>query len=156
MPIQYTDFDITKRHAAIIESEWPDSVKVQRPEVRKTIPGVKGTRITEGVRTGIWMKPLGRKTAKSWSSIRDIRRSTMVLFVLGSTTSLNDEQQPYEVIRELITELFDDRRGTKLCGELISTVSVGNYDVDDKLSRTYDIDVLVITSTFREDKTFGS
>jgi len=154
--IQYTDYEVTQRHADVIVSEWPDSVLVRQPEVRKTIPGVVGKRIGEGVKAGIWIKPLGKQIAKSWSSVRDVRRSSMVLFVQGSTTSLIDSQQGYEVIRELITELFHDRRGTKLCGELISRVSVGDYDIDDKVSRTYDIDILIITSTFREDKTFGS
>ena len=152
--IKFTDFEVSERHAEIIVSHWPDAVRVKKPELRKVIPGVNKGRITQKVRSGIWIQPLGRQTVKSWSSVRDVARSSLVVFVRGSSTTITKEQEQYEIIRELISELFDDRRGTKLCGELISRVSSGDYDMDDSVARDYDIDILKITSIFREDKTY--
>jgi len=152
--IHYTDWEISLRHAQIIKEHWPDSVLVKQPEVRKSIIGVRGRRITDQIRSGIWMKPLGSMAYRTLSSTRDMRRSTLMVFVSGSTSGQSREETDYEKIRDLVRELFHDRRGTELNGELYSRVVTADYDMDDGVARQYDIDVIEIMSWFREERVY--
>jgi hypothetical protein len=153
--IQYTDWDITERHAEIIVRQWPVGLGVKKPEVRKTIPGVKGRRISDQIRSGIWMKPLGSHSGRTYSSVRDIQRSTLMVFVSASTTGQSRDQVNYEKIRDLVRDIFHDRRGTDLNGEVFSRVVTADYDMDDAVTRQYDVDIIEIQSWFREERTNG-
>ena len=98
------------------------------------------------------MKPLGGQTTRSFSSVRDISRKTLVLFVSGSSTEQSRGETDYERIRDMMRDLFQDRRATGLCGEMYSTLSMTDYDIDDVISRKYDIDLIEIETIFREDR----
>lgn len=150
--INHTDWEVTKQHAQVINDNWPSGVGVRKPEVRKTIPGVYGTRISQGIRSGIWMKPLGSLSGRTYSGVRDIQRSTLVVFAQATTTAQLQDVTDYERIRELVRDLFHDRRGTQLNGEVYSRIRTMNYDMDDGVSREYDVDVIEIMSWFREER----
>jgi hypothetical protein len=150
--IKHTDWDVSVSHQKAINEHWPSDVYVRKPELRKVIPGLTGKRINSDVRSGMWMKPLGSETSRSFSSVRDITRKTLVLFVSGSSTEQSRGATDYEVVRDMIRDLFQDRRATGLCGEMFSKVSTTDYDIDDAISRKYDIDLLEINSIFREDR----
>lgn len=151
--IRHRDWDVSTEHARLIVANWP-RVSVRRPELRKRIPGLTGRRLSDEIRSGIWMKPLGSESGKTFSSVRDVARKTAVLFVIGSTTNQSAEATEYEIVRDLIRELFHDRRATCLNGEIYSRVLTGDYDIDDALSRKYDVDLLEIVTWFREDRTY--
>lgn len=136
----------------MIRDNWPDGVKVRRPELLKKIPGVTGKRFTETVKSGVWIKPLGSQPVKTFSSVRDVERKTLVVFVSGSSTRQSESATDYELIRDKIRDLFQDRRVTGLSGEIISFTSMGDYDMDDVVSRKYDIDIIEISTVFREDR----
>ncbi len=152
MTIQHTDWDVSSTHAQMIRDNWPSGVDVRRPKLLKKIPGVTGKRFTETVKSGVWIKPLGSQSVKTFSSVRDVARKTLVVFVSGSSTRQSSSATDYELIRDKIRELFQDRRVTGLSGEIISTTSMSDYDQDDVVSRKYDIDVLEISTVFREDR----
>lgn len=154
--IRHRDWDVSVRHGELIRDNWPAGVNVKRPEIRKTIPGLSGRRISEQIKSGIWMKPLGSMPGKTFSCVRDVGRRTLMLFVEGSTTGMSTRASDYEVIRDLVRELFHDRRVTGLDGEMYSRVTLGTYDIDDKVSRQYDIDMIEITTWFREDRTHSA
>lgn len=150
--IQHTDWDVSERHAEIIGEHWPPNVKVRKPQLFKKIPGVTGKRFTETVKSGIWLKPLGSQPGRTFSSVRDVVRKTLVVFVSGSSTRQSSTETDYELIRDKIRDLFQDRRVTGLDGELYSYTSMGDYDLDDVVSRKYDIDIIEISTVFREDR----
>jgi hypothetical protein len=79
-------------------------------------------------------------------------RKTLVVFVSGSSTRQSESATDYELIRDKIRDLFQDRRVTGLAGEIISQTSMGDYDMDDVVSRKYDIDIIEINTLFREDR----
>lgn len=150
-----TDWEVSQAHAREIINHWPDAVRVKKPEVRKNIRGVRGKRITDMIGAGMWIKPLGSVTGKSFSSVRDIGRRSLVVFAESTTTGMSEGETSYEIIRDLIRELFHDRRGCELPCELYSRVEAPDYDIDDALARKLDIDILEITSWFREDRVYG-
>jgi len=152
MTIQHTDWEVSSTHAQMIRDNWPDGVKVRRPELLKKIPGVTGKRFTETVKSGVWIKPLGSQPVKTFSSVRDVERKTLVVFVSGSSTRQSGSTTDYEQIRDKIRDLFQDRRVTGLSGEIMSFTSMGDYDMDDVVSRKYDIDIIEISTVFREDR----
>ena len=139
--IQHTDWSVSTTHAQLVNDNWPDGVSVRRPELLKKIPGVTGKRFTETVKSGVWMKPLGSQPGRTFSGVRDVVRKTLVVFV-----------SDYELIRDKIRDLFQDRRATGMNGELYSFTSMGDYDTDDVVSRKYDIDTIEISTVFREDR----
>jgi hypothetical protein len=126
-------------------------VNVRRPIVLKKIPGFTGKRFTETIKSGMWIKPLGSVSQRTFSSVRDISRRSLVVFVSGSSTGRSPGETDYEKIRDKIRELFQDRRATCLDGEMYSRTSVSDYDIDDVISRKYDIDIIEIETIFRED-----
>lgn len=152
MPLTYTDWEITQKHAEVIQAIWPDDVADFRLEVRKKIPGVTEKRITEKIKAGIWLKPLGSRPGRTFSNARDINRRSLFIFVSGSTTAQSDEATDYEKIRDAIISTFQDRRATGLDGELYSFTSAGDYDIDDVISRRHDVDLIQIETRFREDR----
>lgn len=149
--INHTDWEVTVEHARVIEENWPSGVNVRRPVVLKKIPGVTGKRFTETVKSGVWMKPLGSSPLRTYSAVRDIERSSLVVFVSGSTSGRSSGATDYEKLRDMIVSVFHDRRSTCLDGEVYSQVSVSDYDMDDVVSRKYDIDTIQIKTVFRED-----
>jgi hypothetical protein len=152
MTIKHTDWEVSSTHAQMIRDNWPAGVKVRRPELLKKIPGVTGKRFTETVKSGVWIKPLGSQPVRTFSCVRDIMRKTLVVFVSGSSTRQSESATDYELIRDKIRDLFQDRRVTGLAGEIISQTSMGDYDMDDVVSRKYDIDIIEINTLFREDR----
>lgn len=148
----HTDWEVTEAHAKVINDKWPTVVSVRRPTVLKNIPGVTGKRFTETIKSGIWIKPLGSVPVRTFSSVRDIARRSLVVFVSGTTTGQSSTETDYEMIRDMIRDSFHDRRGTGLCGEMYSRVSVSDYDIDDTARRRYDIDIMEVESIFREDR----
>jgi len=150
--IQHTDWDVSERHAEIIRANWPASIAVRKPQLFKKIPGVTGKRFTETVKSGVWLKPLGSQPGRTFSSVRDVVRKTLVVFVSGSSTRQSQTETDYELVRDKIRDLFQDRRVTDLDGELYSYTSMGDYDMDDVVSRKYDIDIIEISTVFREDR----
>ena len=152
MTLKYTDWDVSEEHARLINELWPDGVTVRRPELRKSVQGLTGKRVGDGIRSGMWMKPLGSQPGRTWSGIRDVARKTLVVFVSGSTTGQSVEATDYEKVRDMIRDRFQDRRATCLDGEMFSTASAGDYDIDDAISRKYDIDMMEITTILREDR----
>ena len=152
MTVQHTDWEVSSTHAQLINDNWPSGVNVRRPELLKKIPGVTGKRFTETVKSGVWIKPLGSQSGRTFSGVRDVIRKTLVVFVSGSSTRQSGSATDYELVRDKIRELFQDRRVTGLSGEIISSTSMGDYDMDDVVSRKYDIDTMEISTTFREDK----
>ena len=119
--------------------------------VLKSVPGLTGKRFTETIKSGIWVKPLGGITQRTFSSVRDISRRSLVVFVSGSSTGRSGGATDYEKIRDMIRETFHDRRSTCLDGEMFSRTSMSDYDIDDVVSRKYDIDIIEIETIFRED-----
>jgi len=150
--IRHTDWDVSERHADIINANWPSDVKVRKPQLLKKIPGVTRKRFTETVKSGVWLMPLGSQPGRTFSSVRDVVRKTLLVFVSGSSTRQSVTESDYELIRDKIRDLFQDRRVTDLDGELFSYTSMGDYDMDDVVSRKYDIDIIEISTIFREDR----
>ena len=150
--IQHTDWDISQAHAQVINDNWPAGVTVRRPVVRKNVQGVTGKRITETIKSGMWIKPLGSRSGRTFSGVRDVSRRSLVVFVSGSTSGQSADATDYEKIRDKIRDLFQDRRATCLDGELYSSTSMGDYDMDDVVRRKYDIDIIAIETLFREDR----
>lgn len=151
MPIKHTDWDVSLEHARIIEEGWPEDVNVRKPVVLKRIPGFTGKRFTETIKSGMWIKPLGGVSMRTFNTVRDISRRSLVVFVSGSSTGRSGGFTDYEAIRDKIRDLFQDRRATCLDGEMYSTTSMSDYDIDDSISRKYDIDIIQIETVFRED-----
>ena len=151
MPIKHTDWDVSLEHARIIEEGWPENVNVRKPVVLKRIPGFTGKRFTETIKSGMWIKPLGGVSMRTFNTVRDISRRSLVVFVSGSSTGRSADYTDYETIRDKIRDLFQDRRATCLDGEMYSTTSMSDYDIDDSISRKYDIDIIQIETVFRED-----
>jgi hypothetical protein len=150
--IRHTDWDVSERHAEIIRSNWPEGVSIRKPQLLKKIPGVTGKRFTETVKSGVWLKPLGSQPGRTFSSVRDVVRKTLLVFVSGSSTRQSQSETEYELVRDKVRDLFQDRRVTDLNGELYSYTSMGDYDIDDVVSRKYDIDIIEISTVFREDR----
>lgn len=150
--IQHTDWAVSTKHAQLIRDNWPSGVGVRRPELLKKIPGVTGKRFTETVKSGVFLKPLGSQPGRTFSGVRDVVRKTLVVFVSGSSTRQSSGTTDYELIRDKIRDLFQDRRATGLAGEMYSFTSAGDYDMDDVVSRKYDIDIIEISTVFREDR----
>jgi hypothetical protein len=150
--IQYTDWEISQAHAQVINNNWPAGVSVRRPTVRKNVQGVTGKRITETIKSGMWIKPLGSQPGRTFSGVRDVVRKSLVIFVSGTTSGQSSEATEYEKIRDKIRDLFQDRRSTGLNGEMYSYTSMGDYDMDDVVRRKYDIDIIEISTIFREDR----
>lgn len=152
--INHSDWSISEAHLKVLVNNWP-TVGVRKPELRKSIPGMSGKRfVMSDMKSGIWMKPMGSRIGRTWSSVRDVGRGTLVLIVDGSTSQQSRQETDYEIIRDRIRELFHDRRSLDLEGELYSRVTVRDYDIDDSISRKFDIDIIEITSWFREDRPY--
>lgn len=149
--IRHTDWDVSVEHARVIEEAWPNDVNVRKPVVLKKIPGVTGKRFTETVKSGMWIKPLGSVPQRTFSSVQDISRKSLVVFVSGTSTGRSSGETDYEIIRDKIRELFHNKRATCLDGEMYSRTSVSDYDIDDVVSRKYDIDIIEIETIFREE-----
>lgn len=152
MPIRHTDWDVSLEHARVIEENWPAGVNVRRPVVLKKIPGVTGKRFTETIKSGMWIKPLGGVTQRSFSSVQDVSRRSLVVFVSGSSSGRSSGETDYEKVRDMIRSVFQDARSTCLDGEMFSRTSMTDYDIDDVVSRKYDIDIIEIETIFREDR----
>lgn len=150
--IQYTDWEVSQTHAQVINDNWPDGVSVRRPIVRKNVQGVTAKRITETIKSGMWIKPLGSQPGRTFSGVRDVVRKSLVVFVSGTTSGQSSAATDYEKIRDKIRDLFQDRRSTGLNGEMYSFTSMGDYDMDDVVRRKYDIDIIEISTIFREDR----
>lgn len=150
--LQYTDWDVSQQHAQVIKDNWPAGIKVRKPIVLKNIPGVTGKRITETIKSGIWIKPLGSSPGRTFSGVRDVVRRSLVVFVSGTTTGQSMGATDYETVRDMIRDLFQDRRSTGLDGEMYSSTAMTDYDMDDTARRKYDVDLIEIQTIFREDR----
>jgi hypothetical protein len=151
LPIKHTDWDVSVEHSRVIQENIPDGVTIRTPVVLKKVPGLTGKRFTETIKSGIWIKPLGGLSQRTFSSVRDISRRSLVVFVSGSSTGRSGGATDYEKVRDMIREKFHDRRATCLDGEMFSRTSMSDYDIDDVISRKYDIDIIEIETVFRED-----
>lgn len=148
--VQPSDWEVTEKHAEIIRRNSP--VPLRTMHVRKSIPGVKGRRISAGLTSGLWLKPLGEAPGKTFGCLQDIAHSTLVIYAQSSTTAQATGTPDYDKLRAKIIRLFHNRRATRMNGEIYSRVDVGDYDIDDALAREMDVDVYEITSWFREDR----
>lgn len=152
-PIRYTDWQITQKHAEILRTNSP--IETRHMNVRKSIPGVVGKRITRDIKTGLWFKPLGLGAGKQFSCVHDTIRTSLVVLVQGTTTGQAKTTPDYDEFRKWVYALFHQRRATGLNGEVYTMVSAGDYDMDDGLAGEFDVDVYEIASRFREDRYDG-
>lgn len=148
--IRYSDWDVSKKHVELIKKNAPRSLRVM--DARKSIPGVNGKRVSDGLKAGVWTKPLGSRPGKTFSCVQDMAHISLVVFAQGSSTSQATSTPDYDALRTKILGLFHNRRATGLDGEIYSLVSVGDYDIDDAIARELDIDIYEIASWFREDR----
>lgn len=149
--IRYTDWEVTEAHASVIRSNI-DAGIARHMQVRKSIPGLTGERVIKGLRSGIWIKPLGMLPGLTFSCVQDVARRSLVVLVRGTTSEKATGTPDYDRVRTKMLGLFHNRRATGLNGEKYSTIQVGNYDVDETLRREMDLDFYEITTWIREDR----
>lgn len=147
---RYTDWEIAIEHARLLQGALPSPMR--KVQVRKFIEGMTGRRLGEGLRAGVYVKPIGGVTAKSFSDINDVDRSSLIVVATKSTTGESREAPMVDRCRQAIRGLFDNRRATCLPCEIFSYLSPSSYEIDEALQRTMDVDLLVVTTRYREDR----
>lgn len=148
--IRYSDWEVTQKHAEVIRRHCP--VETRHMQVRKVIPGVTTDRIIKGLKSGIWIKPLGSVPGMTFSCVQDMGRRSLVVFAEGTTTGQSSGTPRYDAVRNKVIGLFHNRRATGLNGEKYSLCTVRRYDIDDVLRRELDVDVYEIMTWIREDR----
>lgn len=150
-PITYTDYEVSQEHAKLLEENLPPMFRTPI-QVRKYIEGVRGRRIGEGLKEGIWVKPIGSVSGTTFSSVQDVAHRSLVIVAQRSTTGDMPNAPRYDRFRQTIRKLFQNRRSTRLKCELYTTVSEGSYEIDEALMRKLDVDIFEISTRFREDR----
>ncbi len=149
-PVYYTDWEVTQAHAVQIVNCLPSNVR--RPVVRKYIAGVRRERLTEQLKSGVWLKPLGSQPNTTFSSLQDVTHSSLLIIAQGSSTGDSNGAPLLDAYRQCVRRLFHNKRGSGLQCEMYSTVRSAQYDIDEALQRKLDVQLFVISSRFREDK----
>lgn len=146
--IRYTNWEVSEAHVNLIKTHSP--LNFRHLALRKKIPGVRGKRVTNKIKAGVWAKPLGQQPRMTFSKVQDTAHKTLIVFARGTTTGQSDGIPDYDLLRQKIIGMFHNRRGTELDGEVYSFVAVDDYDIDDDVDQ--DVDVYEITSVIREDR----
>jgi len=150
MTVQYNDWDITKKHAEIIDALKPTSLRPS--QVHTTIPGVVNRRLTSDLREGIYLMPLESPIGNTFSSVHDVNRRSLLVASIGKSTTQSSGTPPLMQLAESIRTAFASRRVVRLTGELYSSHEIASYDIDDQLARKADVIQIILTSRFREDR----
>jgi hypothetical protein len=150
-PLRYNDWEISERHTKIIEGMLPKGYR--SVQLQRQITGVVNGRITERLRAGVYLMPLGGKTVSRNNCTKDIRRRSLLVAAEGLSTA-NDKTTPRNLLlAESIRDAFANRRVAMLNGELYSFLEdEADYEIDDAIARKYDVLILVLASVFREDR----
>ena len=98
------------------------------------------------------MKPLGSVSGTTFSCVQDVRHPTLLIIAEASSTGDSASTPLYDDYRQLIRQLFQNRRGTGLDCEMYSTVEEGSYEIDEAIQRKMDVQMFVITTVIREDR----
>lgn len=147
---QYTDWEIAQEIARVLRQN--QAAGYRNPQVRKYIAGMSGNRLTEQLKVGVWVKPLGSQSVRTMSCVEDVNHKTLVVIAEAYSTGDSEQTPTGDNYRQLIRRLFHNRRGTALVCEMYSTVRETNYDIDEALQRKLDVQLFVIESRFREDR----
>ena len=150
MSTTYTDWEVAQAQMSQIVAGLPDTIRT--PQLRKYIAGMEGKRLTEQLRAGVWLKPLGSVSGTTFSCVQDVRHPTLLVVAEKSSTGDSDGAPLYDVYRQLIRRIFQNRRSTGLDCEMYSTVDEGSYEIDEALQRIMDVQTFVITTVIREDR----
>lgn len=151
MATQYTDWEVAEAQLDQIVTGLPTGIRA--PQLRKYIEGVAGKKITEQLKVGVWLKPIGSESGTTYSCVQDVRHPTLLIIAEASSTGDSYGTPLYDTYRQLIRRLFQNRRATGLDCEMYSTVQEGDYEIDERLlQRKMDIQMFVITTVIREDR----
>ena len=152
MSIQHTDFAVAEAVKTVLEEFKPKKLRAKIHN-RRNIPGLRGKRISRELREGVWIKSLGQRPGKTFSSVQDRTKRTLVLFVHGGSKTQVTEETLHDLFRRDIINYFHSQRSTGLEGELYSYVQIpSDYDIDDSFSRDRNVDIFIINTRFREDR----
>lgn len=147
---KYNDWEIAERHTQIVKEFLPQGFRA--PQLALNIEGVVGTKINDSLRSGTWLKPMGSEVVRTFSSIHDVNRSTLLVVAIGRTTIQSDQAPKLMEFAEKIRTAFADRRVLKLLGELFSSHEPAGYSIDDSLARKYDVYQVILNTRMREDR----
>ena len=145
----FTDWEVAEAQRDAIVAALPATFRTPI-QIRKYIQGMSGKRLGEGVRAGIWLKPLGSESGTTFNAVQDVRHSTLLVMVQPSSTGDSSGAPRYDTYRQLIRGAFQNRRSTGLLCELFSQVDEADYEIDERLQRKMDVNLMVITTTIRE------
>lgn len=151
----YTDWEVAEAQKAQLisglDQRFPGTHRTPI-QVRKYITGMVGKRLTDQVKAGIWLKPLGSEPGTTFSCVQDVRHPTLLVMVQPSTTGDSDGAPRYDNYRQLVRDLFHNRRATGLNCEMYSHVVPEDYEVDERLQRAMDVQIFLITTVIRESR----
>lgn len=150
MTIRYNDWDITKRHAEIIDEIKPPSLRAT--QVHTSIPGVVNRRLTSDLREGLYLMPMESPIGLTYSSVHDVNRRSLFVASIGKSTTQSASTPLLMQLLEAIRTAFASRRVVRLPGELYSSHANAGYDIDDQLARKADVIQIILTTRFREDR----
>lgn len=148
--MRHNDWNVSMRHRDLVRGIAHDSLR--EAQLQQSIVGVVGKRITDDLRAGIWMMPLGSDVVKTFSSIHDVDRKTLLVAALGNSTRQSESTPPLFALSEALRTMFASRRCARLEGELFSWQETADYDIDDKLARKYDVIQIILSTRLREDR----
>lgn len=150
--VRYSDWKIAKRHAELVTECLPP--KSRAIKVTKQIPGFAGGRIGKGFRAGNFLMPMASEVVMTFSDRHDVARRSLLVMGLGTTsTDAECGEPPMMAVAECLRNKFAHRRAVMLNGELYSFIDNRfEYTVDEQIMRKYDILVLSLVSTMREDR----
>ncbi len=144
----YDDWTIAKKHREIILELLPSGMRA--PILQRSIPGLINGRFTKDFKAGTYLMPLKSQIEDTFSDRHDVARSTMLVVAEGETSIQSNRTPNSMVFMERIRNRFASRRIMNIVGELYSTHTSPEYDVDDTMSRRLEIIPIVLTTTIRE------
>jgi hypothetical protein len=148
--IRYNDWEISQRHAEIIDDLKPSGLRAV--QVHQSIPGVVGGRINADLREGLYIMPSASKIGMVFSDLHDVNRRSLFVAAIGKTTTQSKSTPVLMRLSEAIRTAFASRRVMRLAGELYSSHEIVSYEIDDAIARKFDVIQIILTSRFREDR----
>ncbi len=112
MTIIYNDWDITKRHAEVVEELLPPTLR--RPQVVMNIPGFFNGRIGKDFKAGVYLMPLESKIGTVFSNMHDVNHISLLVAGTGITSNQSGDAPPLMKLAQAIRTAFASRRIIKL------------------------------------------
>lgn len=150
MALIYNDWEITKRHAKVVEELLPPTLR--QPQVLMNIPGFSNGRIGPDFKAGVYLMPHSSPIGMTFSNLQDVNYSSLLVAATGKTSNQSADVPPLMLLTKAIRTAFASRRILKLAGELYSSQDAGSYDLDQEVARKLDVVQFILTSRIREDR----